>query len=106
MARQHPGVEERDRAGGDYNPRADAAAHGRLGVGVRGGAPALGTAFGSQSAQYPATQTLEQSEHNLILRTLKLVNWKIEGPGGAAELLDIHPSTLRTRMKKMGIAKP
>ena len=61
--------------------------------------------FDAEPAQFPAAETLEQGEYNLILRTLKRVNWKVEGPGGAAELLDIHPSTLRTRMKKLGITR-
>jgi PAS domain S-box-containing protein len=65
-----------------------------------------GIPFDSQPTQDNATETLEQSEYNLILRTLKQVYWKIEGPGGAAELLKIHPSTLRTRMKKLGLTKP
>ena len=51
-------------------------------------------------------QTLEQNEYNLILRTLTKVHWKLEGPGGAAELLNIHPSTLRSRMRKLGIERP
>jgi formate hydrogenlyase transcriptional activator len=38
-----------------------------------------------------------------IRRVLDSVNGKIAGSGGAAELLDIHPSTLRSRMKKMNI---
>ena len=67
------------------------------------GAPSPGTPFDTEPALFPATETLEQSEYNLILRTLKRVNWKVEGPGGAAELLDINPSTLRTRIKKLGI---
>ena len=50
--------------------------------------------------------TLEQNEYNLIVRTLKNVHWKVEGPGGAAELLNIHPSTLRSRMRKLGIERP
>ena len=29
--------------------------------------------------------------------------WKIEGPDGAAKILGLHPSTLRTRMQKLGI---
>jgi chemotaxis protein methyltransferase CheR len=51
-------------------------------------------------------QTFEQHEHTLILRTLTKVHWKLEGPGGAAELLNIHPSTLRSRMRKLGIERP
>jgi len=38
-----------------------------------------------------------------IQRALKVTNGKIEGAGGTAELLGINPSTLRSRMKKMGI---
>jgi formate hydrogenlyase transcriptional activator len=53
-----------------------------------------------------SSDTLEQSEYKLILRTLKKVHWRIEGPGGAAELLDVHASTLRSRMRKLGIARP
>jgi formate hydrogenlyase transcriptional activator len=52
------------------------------------------------------SDTLQRSESKLILRTLKKVHWRIEGPGGAAELLDVHPSTLRSRMKKLGIDRP
>ena len=51
-------------------------------------------------------ETLEQTEYNVILRTLKNVHWKLEGPGGAAELLSIHPSTLRSKMRKLGIERP
>ena len=52
------------------------------------------------------TETLEQGEHRLILRTLKKVHWRVEGPGGAAELLNVHASTLRSRMRKLGISRP
>ena len=51
-------------------------------------------------------ETFEQTEYNLIVRTLKDVHWKLEGPGGAAELLDLHPSTLRSKMRKLGIERP
>jgi len=52
------------------------------------------------------TETLEQTEFNVIVRTLKNVHWKLEGPGGAAELLNLHPSTLRSKMRKLGIERP
>ena len=45
-------------------------------------------------------------ERQYILRVLDQVGWKIEGKGGAAEILDINPDTLRSRMKKLGIRKP
>jgi formate hydrogenlyase transcriptional activator len=37
---------------------------------------------------------------------LKRTKWKISGKGGTAELLGIKPTTLASRMKKMGIARP
>jgi transcriptional regulator with GAF, ATPase, and Fis domain len=51
-------------------------------------------------------ETLVGSEYNLILRTLKKVHWRVEGIGGAADLLNVNPSTLRSRMRKLGIVKP
>ena len=54
----------------------------------------------------PTSATLEQTEYHVIVRTLKNVHWKLEGPGGAAELLKIHPSTLRSKMRKLGIERP
>jgi formate hydrogenlyase transcriptional activator len=54
----------------------------------------------------PTTETLEQTEYNVIMRTLKNVHWKLEGAGGAAALLNLHPSTLRSKMRKLGIERP
>jgi len=51
------------------------------------------------------SQTLEDSERSLILKTLEKTGGRIEGPAGAAILLGIHPSTLRSRMRKLGIAR-
>ncbi len=51
-------------------------------------------------------ETLESSQYNLIVKTLKKTHWRIEGEFGAAAALKINPSTLRTRMKKLGIRKP
>ena len=39
-----------------------------------------------------------------INKALNQCGGKIHGPGGAAEILDIHPSTLCKRMDKLGIA--
>ena len=58
------------------------------------------------SESLPTTETLEQTDYNVIIRTLKNVHWKLEGPGGAAELLNLHPSTLRSKMRKLGIERP
>jgi chemotaxis protein methyltransferase CheR len=52
------------------------------------------------------TKSLEEMERDFILQRLEQTGWKIEGTGGAAESLGINSSTLRNRMKKLGIQKP
>jgi PAS domain S-box-containing protein len=49
--------------------------------------------------------SLESTERNQILAALHQTNWVIEGPRGAAKILGLHPNTLRSRMKKMGIKR-
>jgi len=49
--------------------------------------------------------TLEEHERRHIRRALAMVHGKIHGPGGAAELLGVNASTLRSRMEKLGITK-
>jgi formate hydrogenlyase transcriptional activator len=51
-------------------------------------------------------KTLEEMERYQILKTLAETQWRIEGGNGAAEILGLHPSTLRSRMRKLGIARP
>ncbi len=41
-----------------------------------------------------------------ILQVLKKTRWKIEGKDGAAAILGLNPSTLRFRIKKLGITRP
>jgi formate hydrogenlyase transcriptional activator len=50
--------------------------------------------------------TLEDMERDHIRRVLEDLNWRIDGPKGAARVLGINPSTLRFRMGKLGISKP
>ena len=57
------------------------------------------------SAHEP-TQTLDEMERDYIQEVLKLKNWRIDGPEGAALVLDLKPSTLRSRMQKLGIKRP
>jgi transcriptional regulator with GAF, ATPase, and Fis domain len=49
---------------------------------------------------------LASIERDHILRTLKKTKWVIEGPKGAASVLEIHPNTLRYRMQKLGLRRP
>lgn len=50
-------------------------------------------------------KTLEQIESEYILSVLKSCNGKVTGEGGAAKILGLPPSTLTSRMKKLGIKK-
>jgi formate hydrogenlyase transcriptional activator len=49
---------------------------------------------------------LAAMEREHILRVLQETGWKIEGRKGAAAILNLHPSTLRFRIKKLGIRRP
>ena len=61
----------------------------------------------SGAAESPApVDTLESVERNYITRALNNTNWVIHGKKGAAEILGINPSTLRSRMAKLGIVRP
>ena len=51
-------------------------------------------------------RTLHDEERQHILQTLTLLDWRIEGPGGAADQLGLAPSTLRSRMQKLAIRRP
>lgn len=50
-------------------------------------------------------KTIEENERDHILAVLKKCNGKVWGPGGAAELLGVPPTTLHSKMKKLGIRK-
>jgi transcriptional regulator with GAF, ATPase, and Fis domain len=49
--------------------------------------------------------TLEEVERQYIVEVLKARNWRISGPRGAARILGLNASTLRSRMKKLGITR-
>ncbi len=50
-------------------------------------------------------KTIDENDREYILKILKHTKGKISGDGGAAELLGLPPSTLNSRMKKLGIHK-
>ena len=56
------------------------------------------------SAQNGGT-TLEAVEREHILHILAMTSWRIEGARGAAQLLGLKPSTLRSRLRKLGIQR-
>jgi transcriptional regulator of acetoin/glycerol metabolism len=57
----------------------------------------------------PATRKLrsfEEMEREYILEVLKAKNWKIGGNDSASSILGLPPSTLRSRIKKLGLKRP
>jgi len=49
---------------------------------------------------------LEEVERRHVLQVLERTGWRVSGSMGAAEILDLKPTTLEARMKKLGIRRP
>jgi len=60
----------------------------------------------ASSCEDQPLKDLAAAEREHILRVLRETGWRIEGPSGAAVILKLHPSTLRFRIKKLGIHRP
>lgn len=64
-----------------------------------------------QGAQFKSTGTVDtgktmlENDRDYIIAVLKKCQGKIYGPGGAAELMNLNPSTLKTKMRKLEIRK-
>lgn len=56
-------------------------------------------------AEAAVIKTIAENERDYIITILKKCNGRIWGPGAAAEILNLHPSTLKSKMKKLGIKK-
>jgi DNA-binding NtrC family response regulator len=55
--------------------------------------------------QNTRAKTIFENERDYIIHVLKKCNGRIWGAGGAAEILNIPPTTLRSKMKKLGIER-
>jgi chemotaxis protein methyltransferase CheR len=53
----------------------------------------------------PLYRSLQEIERQHIVATLERLGWRVEGPGGAADVLGLPASTLRSRMKKLGVSR-
>jgi len=70
--------------------------------------PNLSTAGAATDTDYylaSAPCSLAEIERLHIVAVLGKTHWIIDGSNGAAEILKINPSTLRSRMKKLGITR-
>lgn len=61
---------------------------------------------GDPDSEFLTEAELQRRERENLLTVLEKANWKIMGRDGAAELLGVKPTTLMTRMKKMGLKRP
>jgi transcriptional regulator with GAF, ATPase, and Fis domain len=61
---------------------------------------------GSTVPERAAVESLEAVEREHIAHVLDRCGWRINGEGNAAELLRLHPNTLRSRLKRLGIRRP
>ncbi len=52
------------------------------------------------------SDSLAEIERVHIRRVLEACAWQLGGPGQAAERLGLNPSTLRSRMRKLGLLPP
>jgi formate hydrogenlyase transcriptional activator len=59
----------------------------------------------ADAAKARPPESLESNMRKHILTALETSNWVIDGPHGAAKALALHPNTLRSRMKKLGIVR-
>ena len=69
------------------------------------GEAASDASVGPAVPSYAGSGTLEDVERAHILAVLAHTGWVIEGARGAAKILDMHPNTLRSRMKKLGVER-
>ena len=63
--------------------------------------PAMASSPGTES-----DRSFDAMAREHVRAVLERCAWRINGPGGAAEVLAVHPNTLRSRMKRLGLARP
>ena len=71
--------------------------------------PGLGATVEEVASAAPGLLTeaeVRRLETDNLLATLRAARWRIRGPGGAAELLGVKPTTLYSRMQKLAIKPP
>ena len=67
--------------------------------------PAAAAAPPSAPAPAPAPPTLADAERAAIISALRAAEGRISGPNGAATLLNVKPTTLHAKMKKLGVGR-
>ena len=67
--------------------------------------PSVRTGNTFQNGPDSPVKTIHENERDYIISVLKKCHGKVWGAGGAAEILRVPPSTLKSKMKKLGIPK-
>jgi len=68
-------------------------------------ATAVAAGESQMASESTAVSTLAEADREHILLALEATGWRFNGPKGAAAMLKVHPSTLRFRMKKLGLIR-
>jgi len=63
-------------------------------------------AFAAPAGRAPPSDRFDEVERAHFLRVLERCHWRISGAGNAADVLGLRPSTLRSRLKKLGVTRP
>jgi PAS domain S-box-containing protein len=72
-----------------------------------GSVPSMGSLQLDKNDHLPSEEcSLDEVGRNYIVQILQQTGWRVEGPKGAARILGLNPSTLRSRMLKLGIHRP
>lgn len=73
----------------------------------KGGKLQIGDWLTSKRKALPQEEvlTLDDLQKQHIIKVLKLTQWRVSGESGAAKVLGIRPTTLESRMKKLGISR-
>ncbi|MCF2446664.1 sigma 54-interacting transcriptional regulator [Dyadobacter sp. CY345] len=61
--------------------------------------------YGAAHTEELKLKTIDENEREHILMTLKYCKGRVAGDFGAAEILGVHPSTLNSKIKRLGIKK-
>jgi len=68
--------------------------------------PGTGVVLHTDSAIPLPLRSFAEVQRGGILRTLERTGWRVSGPKGAAAVLRLKPTTLESKMKKLGIRRP
>ena len=75
-------------------------------ISTSGGKLQLSEAISQDTQEQPESfKSLNDMERDYIVSVLKKTGWKVSGKNSAAEILGLDRSTLRARMKKLGITR-